>query len=300
MENKKEAVLITPKPFAIVGLKFDLIAEIPKSWLSSAGHGFGIGWMSINGNYLPMSGPSAEIIPSFLSKIKQRVRIKSRIELYSKDPEHPQGLIIEINGNENEQFTLFPFIIKGTNPIYDKEQIEIKKYLSNSVARTTKLKSDWNTYWSELERISRQQVWDKKISDDIFNILNNSEEKFAPFVESEEEREERELREKYKDAIEWQGPILGGRAGDINGFDFRVNSGDHSVFKGKQISKHFHVVHKGRGINARFSYPEIDLVDYLGHSNTMGAKEVVKIKEYFSDPNHLKKLESEFQKQIAI
>ncbi len=94
MERKNNVRLVAPKFLEIAGLKFDIIAEIPKSWVSSSGYGFGIGWMNVNGNYLPMSGPSAEIIPSFFSKIRNKVRICSHIELYSKNPEHPQAELL--------------------------------------------------------------------------------------------------------------------------------------------------------------------------------------------------------------
>jgi hypothetical protein len=294
--------LIKPRPFAIVGLKFDIVGEIPKSWSIFGEHEYApsINWLNENGNYLPMSGPSAETIPSIFSKLKNRVKFCSHIDLYSKDPEHPHGIIIEISGRNDDQLELFPFIIGGTNQSYDKECAQLRKKLAVAVERVYKLKNDWNIYWSEIGKISRETVWDKKITEDITHILDNSEETFKPFVESDEEQYERELREKYKDAIEWQGPILGGRTGGINGFDFRVYSGDHSLYTDRQVLPHFHIVHKGRGISARFSFPGIELIDYLGHSNTLGAKDINKIKEYFMVPNNLIKLKTEFQKQILV
>lgn len=289
--KKRKINLIKPKPFDLVELKFDIVGEVPKNWLTH-GYGIGISWMGESGNYLPMSGPTAEIIPSLLSTLKKRIKFISHVELTSSDPEHPHGIIFDIRSDQYDNYSLFPFIVKGTNKNYDNEIKNLKKKLLNSINKIIRLKNDWKIYRSELEKISKQKVWDKKLSEDIFNILNTSEEFFLPIIETDEERKEIELAERYKEANMWEGPLLGGRVGSMEGFDFRVYSLDHNP-------KHFHIIHKGRGIEARFSFPQIELINYLGHSNSIGSKEISKIKEYFELPENFKRLKSDFEKQLS-
>jgi len=289
-ENKLE--LAKPKPYEVVGIKFDVFGKVPKSWLSYGKYGFGMDWMDINGNDLPMSGPSADVIPGFLFRFKKKLRFYGHVDLsYFQTSEHPRGLIIEISGDKKHCF-LLPLIIKGTNQVYDTEHEELRKKLSITVKKVIQRKEDWENYNKELSQIRRGIVFDKEILEGVFEILDNPESSFATFSESEEDKQEKALEEKYKDAIEWSGPLLRGIAGRMEGFEFRVYSGDHNP-------KHFHVIHKGRGIDARFSYPQIQLINYKGHSNAIGNKESNKIYEFFGVTKNLQKLDSEFQKQLS-
>lgn len=128
---------------------------------------------------------------------------------------------------------------------------------------------------------------------EVFEILEKSSETFEPFDESYEDKQEKALKEKYKEAIKRRGPFFRGLVGTMDGFDFRVYSGDHEP-------KHFHVIHKGRGIDARFSFPDIELISYKGLSSTIGSKESKKIRELFKIPENFKRLSSEFQRQIQL
>ena len=101
-----------------------------------------------------------------------------------------------------------------------------------------------------------------------------------------------EMSTKYKKAIEWRGPLLGGAVGIMNGFEFRVYSHDHD--------KHFHVIHKGKRINARFSFPKIELINYKNSKNSIGSKEISRIVEFFKNTNNFKKLEAEFQRRDGV
>ena len=289
-ENKLE--LAKPKPYEVVGIKFDVFGKVPKSWLSYGKYGFGMDWMDINGNDLPMSGPSADVIQGFLFRFKKKLRFYGHVDLsYFQTSEHPRGLIIEISGDKKHCF-LLPLIIKGTNQVYDTEHEELRKKLLITVKKVVQRKEDWENYNKELSQIRRGIVFDKEILDGVFKILENSEEKFEKFSESEEDKQERKLEEKYKDVIVWRGPLLRGIVGRMEGFEFRVYSEDHNP-------KHFHVIHKGRGIDARFSYPQIQLISYKGRSNAIGSKESNKIGEFFGVTENLQKLDSEFQKQLS-
>ncbi len=77
--------------------------------------------------------------------------------------------------------------------------------------------------------------------------------------------------------------------GRINGFQFVVYSNDHD--------KHFHVIHKSRGIDARFSFPEIKLMNYKGFSNTISSKEEKVIIKFFKDQRNFEKLQDQFKKR---
>lgn len=89
-----------------------------------------------------------------------------------------------------------------------------------------------------------------------------------------------------------QGRIALKLSGHKEGFEFRVYSGDHNP-------KHFHVIHKNLGIDAHFSYPKVELVNYKGRSNTISRKESDRICEFFRITGNFEKLESEFKKQIS-
>ena len=289
-ENKLE--LAGPKPYEVVGIKFDVFGKVPKSWLSYGKYGFGMDWMDINGNDLPMSGPSADVIPGFLFRFKKKLRFYGHVDLsYFQTSEHPRGLVIEISG-DNKHWFLLPLIIGGTNQIYDSEHEELRKKLSVTVKKVLKRKEDWKNYNKELSQIRKGIVFDIEILEGVFEILKNSEERFEEFSESEEDKQEKDLEEKYKDVIAWRGPLLRGIVGRMDGYEFRVYSGDHNP-------KHFHVIHKGRGIDARFSYPQIQLIDYKGSSSIIGSKESAKIREFFEVAKNLQKLNSEFQKQLS-
>lgn len=292
MQDKNELELVKPKPHEVVGVKFDVFGKVPKTWLSYGKYGFGMDWMDGNGNDLPMSGPSADVVPGFLFRFKKKLRFYGHVDLsYFQTSEHPRGLIIEISGNGKHCF-LLPLIIKGTNKIYDSEHEELRKKLSVTVKKVMKLKEDWENYNKELSQIRKGLVFDREILEGVFEILEKSEEGFKEFSESEEDKQEKELEEKYKDVIAWRGPLLRGMVGRMDGFEFRVFSGDHNP-------KHFHIIHKERGIDARFSYPQIQLINYKGRSSTIGNKESGKIREFFEVIKNSQKLDSEFRKQIS-
>lgn len=82
---------------------------------------------------------------------------------------------------------------------------------------------------------------------------------------------------------------FGGVVDRLEGYTFQVYSNDHG--------KHFHVIHRGNEINARFSFPEIDLLSYANKKNTLSSKEVKRIKDYFSDKENIEKIQREFDRR---
>jgi hypothetical protein len=83
--------------------------------------------------------------------------------------------------------------------------------------------------------------------------------------------------------------LYGGAVGQLNSFNFTVHSNDHG--------KHFHVVDMERGINARFSYPEIKLLNYKNSRDMLRSKEEKNIIEFFKKPDNFEKLRKEFEKR---
>jgi hypothetical protein len=124
---------------------------------------------------------------------------------------------------------------------------------------------------------------------DIYNLIEESDDFHENYLYSDEDKREYELNEKYKAALKWKGRRLKILVGSINGFEFRIYSNDHD--------KHFHVIHAGKKINARFSFPEIKLKNYKLSKNTISSNEEKRIQDYFKDPDNLMKLESEFKKR---
>lgn len=289
MEVKEEIYIIRPKPFEEVGLKFFVSGKIPKSWMPRGQHEIDLSLIDFSGR--EFMGTSVYMWPSFFSKFRKKVKFFSHVDLVScgaQEHTNPRGIIVKISGC-GDNFFLLPVIIKGTEA--NQPTIELKEKLSNAMDRIVKLKKDYDSYKNELQKIYNRTVHNKEILEGVFEILEQSKDKFKTFYESEEDKEEKELREKYKDAIAENGPMLRGIVGRMAGFEFSVYSGDHNP-------KHFHIIHKSRGINARFSYPQIELIDYKGRSNIIGRKEVEKIKNFFKVTKNFQNLESEFQKQI--
>jgi len=99
------------------------------------------------------------------------------------------------------------------------------------------------------------------------------------------------LEKKYKDALNWRGPLAGATIFRIDGFLFKVHSHDHG--------KHLHIIHKGRGIDARFSFPELQVVNYKS-KNILSSKEEKLIQEFIRKETNFKKLEKEFERRDTV
>lgn len=288
----KEATIevMTPKPFEVVGTKFVLLGKVPKSWLLDGRHGLGVDWLEASGGNLPMSGPHVTTLPTLFPWSK-KVRFHSRVDLsHFTTSEHPRGLILVVETYEGKNRSFYhPVIIAGTNKVYESEHTELKEKLSATIKRLIKDKEGWENYTRELETLRKSIVSNKEILEGMFDILELEEESFVPIIQSEEEKQEAELEEKYKEAIESRGPLFRGAAGRMEGFELRVYSDDHG--------QHFHVVHKGKGINARFSFPEMALLSYISRA-TIGVKTQKKLREFCKRPDIFENLKTEFAKRL--
>ena len=130
-----------------------------------------------------------------------------------------------------------------------------------------------------------------KVGFEIMKILDESEDSSEDYLYKDEDRRQKELEERYKDALDWRGPLLHGLAAKLDGFEIRVYSNDHG--------KHFHVIHRGKNINARFSYPQMELMNYVS-GTSINVRTARKISDFCKKPEILAKLEEEFSKRPQV
>jgi hypothetical protein len=161
--------------------------------------------------------------------------------------------------------------------------------------------NDLKLYYKEMEKVykSRKEKDEGRsyeylyndaatVAFDMFEILDE-EESLEQYTYENEDKRENELYEKYKNALDWQGPLARGIVSEFNGFELRVYSDDHD--------KHFHVIHRGKKIDARFSFPEMTLLNYKNTKNTISSKTEKKIREYCLKPEIYKVFEKEFSRR---
>ncbi len=290
--RKEESIQITtPQPFEVVGAKFDLVGKVPKSWLSYGKYGLGVDWLEANGGHMMSSGPNVNVLPSIFPW-SRKVRFLAPVDLSYFDPcEHPRGLILVVETYEIRRSYYLPVIFSGTNKAFDSEREMLKQKLSDSISRITKQKEDLENYTKELNQIRRSVLEKKEILEGVFEILEQSDDGFESFTQSAEEKLEEELEKKYKDALAARGPLFRGVAGRMDGFAMHVYSDDHG--------RHFHVTHKGKGINVRFSFPDMERLSYVSPA-IIGSKTEKKIQAFCRRPEIFSNLEAEFAKRIQV
>ena len=255
-------------------------------------------------------GTSVDVQVDWLSKFRKKLKFHTTVQFNQFNAgfiSKSQGrIVIKLSGQkEDSQSIYIPLIVKELEPEtgVDNEILNKHGKIGNIVIQ---YKEDLKHYYKELAEIAKSReakdniyedkksntfsyIQDWNITGGILDIFEHAGDSFSEYLYSDEDKRESVLEEKYKDAIQWRGPLLKGLVGSINGFEFRVYSNDHD--------KHFHVIHKGRGVNARFSFPEVKLLNYKNSINTIGNKEVDKIVAFFQNTENFRKLEAEFQKR---
>lgn len=295
---KEEIEIIHPKPYARVGTEFVLSGRIPKSWLKTS---WGKMDYRVLGGFVDIDGfefastVTAYVRHNAFSVFKKRLYFSTTAQFSQFNVPFiakSQGRIaLKLSGYKEGCNFFLPLIVSSFEPEGDTDP-EIDEKHKNIGKKVFQYEIDLKNYNKELAEIRKGIVYDKKILEGVFEIFDKSEGNFVAFSESEEDKQEKALEEKYKDAIEWRGPLLRGIAHRMEGFKFIVYSGDHNP-------KHFHVIHKGRGVDARFSFPKIELISYKGYSNIIGSKEINKVRELFRVTENFRKLDSEFQKRLS-
>lgn len=240
---KEEIEIIRPKPYERIGVEFVLSGRIPRSFLKTIWGSMDYrvlgGFLDING-FEFASTVTAYVQHNLFSIFKKKLYFSTTAQFSQFNVpfiEKSQGRIaLKLSGYEEGHVYFLPLIVNGFEP-KDDVSPEIKKEHKNIGKKVLQYETDLKNYNKELAGIRKGIVYDRKILEGVFEILDKPENNFAAFSESEEDKQEKVLEEKYKDAIEWRGPLLRGIAGKMEGFEFRVYSGDHNP-------RHFHVIHK--------------------------------------------------------
>jgi hypothetical protein len=308
--NRETIKLIRPQPFERVGARFVIAGTIPKSWLKTPfgtiSEGVDLNLRDINGKNI--MGTGINLKPAnWLTRFR---KTRSFAAIFQFHPlnigfiEKSQGrIVLELSGEkEYEQSIFIPIIVREFEPEggASSEIIEKHKNVGKTILQYVE---DLKSYRVESEKIAASRkvkdgdeqyrhvggVESMEIAVGISKIFEDAEANFSEYSYSEEDRKESELEEKYKAAIEWRGPLGKGLVSQFGGFELRVYSNDHG--------HHFHVTHKGKHINARFSFPELRLESYKNSQNTIGSKEEAKLREFCQRPDIMKKLEEEFTKR---
>lgn len=310
---KDELIILEPKSSQEVWDRFDISGWVPKSWLKGEwgdiDYRIFLDFIDIEGK--TFVGTTINVEHGPFSIFRKRLKFRFRIDCrYAKDDFSTKSshgrITFQLSWPNKEKPDVFiPVVIKNAEPKEGVNPDFIDKH-SNIGEMITRYEEDLKNYYREWGEIRKSRVLKEKISENeetnrfsyshdwevasrVRDILDEAEDAFENYPYSEEDKKERELEEKYKDALAWKGPLFGGVAGRLNGYEFRIYSHDHD--------KHFHVIHKGRGINARFSFPSIRLLNYKRNPTSISSKDTKRIQEYFQVPAHFQKLETEFTKR---
>src|SRR3989344_3540577 len=291
MPSTKCITIRQPEPHALVGLRFEVKGLVPKDWLLYGKYGLGVNWYDVRGNFINVCSPTAEIQPSVFNKLKKSLRFTCLVDLNPfQQSQHPRGLVLEFKCRDNES-SFLPLIIEGLDRLGDSERKALVGMLDDAVKQVLRRTSIHEEYRKELAEVRVRSVMDEALLSELSGILEESDTALDPFTYSYEDTREREIADKYAEVLQWRGPILGGVVCRINGFEITVYSGDHRP-------QHFHIIHRGRGIDARFSYPQIELMSYKKSINKIGSAEVKKIQQCVRKPDNLAKMQGYFDKQV--
>jgi hypothetical protein len=288
-----------PKPFSRVENGFLVRGKLPKSWFPNGFYGGLDVTSGLNNERIAGQGITLHPQPGLLGRLQRKIPFSTSVGFIAVSGtfllRSSGRLVLEISGSTNKSVFL-PVILDGLDdPSVD--QSELNKQHVTATKKMAKIKRDLEKYHSKLNKLykARYAAYEEAIKDvepssteprdgdfldDIFRTIQYSED--SELVA---------LKNKYPDAVKWAGPIARGLVGRMNGFQFVVYSNDHD--------KHFHVLHREKGINARFSYPEIQLINYKNRRGIISSKDRDNIQNYFQDPAHFAKLETEFSKKVA-
>jgi len=292
--RNKKIILHTPKPFQRVGSKFEISGCVPLEWLGT-NYDLSFELIDINARVISGGGLGIKLVEDL--RCGKRVYF-SAVFIFSwanvSFIEQSQGrMTIKLSGqDEKKQSVFIPIIVNGVEPKEGVSSAIIEKHRKIK-STIKKYKKDLSKFNKEVGKITKSReaefinnkelgtyatVEDKELLNGIFEIIETSEDVAM-----------NKLAEKYKGALEWAGPICRGIVGRMDGFEFRIYSNDHD--------KHFHVIHKEKGINARFSFPNIKLVKYKGLGGRLGSKEIGRIGSFFKEKVNFDKMKKEFERR---
>lgn len=301
MFGKKNFEIIEPRPYERVGMSFKVSGWIPKVWLGTS---YGSMESRVYGEFLTINGMSfagtvdARMSTSFISKFRNRLYFSTTAQFSEFNLQAIKGyqgrIILKLYIPGRPSGIYLPLIVEGFEPRGGVDII-IEEQHKKILEKIPKYEIEYNKYRKELDVILKRRVFEHDILEGVFSIFENVKDEFKPIMTSVRDLEEEDLFKKYEEAVRWMESVpngIGASVGRMSGFEFTVYSKDHSP-------EHFHVIHKGKGVEARFSYPTIELISYKGKSNTIGAKEIKEICNFFKVQKNFDKLTLEFKRQIS-
>lgn len=313
LNNKIE--ITTPKAYQRVGNEFILSGWINKDYFRASRQRISAWFVDINCFEFIVFSVPIQIQNSFISKFRKSFKFSVKLQFNQFNIpfiERVQGRIA-LKLEEEEERIYIPIIVSDfeiASRDFDPDVLQKHGHIGE---RIVQYKKDLKNYYEELagirersdfkinvttdkERITIVDIEDDEILRKLLSVLSLNELEFEQqYKFAKQAQEERRLMEKYREAITWRGPLARGTAHQWNGFKFIVHSNDHDI-----NDKHFHIIHIGKGVDARISFPELKLISYDGHSKSISSKEEKEIIKIFQDPQVFKKMESEFEKKDKL
>lgn len=206
------------------------------------------------------------------------------IEQYRNRGIITKAMLIEAAKYRSVDTGTIPTTLKEVDEIIYQSSGDFKNYYQDM----EKLRKEFADNTLEVSSKNEFHVENQVILTEAFNFFEQFEDIYeeSPYIKEKKLRDE--LDEKYK-KIKQKSFFAKGVAARIDGFAFIVYSDDHD--------KHFHIIHKGRGVDARFSFPQIELLSYKNTRNFISSKEKKKFKEFITKPDIFQKFEKEFRKR---
>ena len=296
-----------PHPYAFIGAKFTISGWVHLSWFDTdyerPDWRMFVDYLALDVKIFMGTAPSPILDDTNMRGDKVYFSIPCELtwaNIGFIEKSHGRITIKIESPNRNIDPIYIPLIVKQFEDTSTADLEVIKRH--SLVGETEKQYiQDLKIYNDEMRKVyeNRQAKDQGKIYEYLHNQsvsvasgmyqLLGEEEEFTEYTYSEDDKREDELNEKYKDALEWRGPLAGGIVSRFNGFELRVYSDDHD--------KHFHVIHKAKGVDARFSFPDINLMNYKNTRNTISSKMEKKITEYCLQPEIFKIFNDEFNKR---
>ena len=295
-------IIKEPLSFQQIGNRFYVSGWVPKSWIKEGDRlndTLFVEYINLDGKIL--AGLNLNVFTYQLRLFEKFFKIYPFSDSFELDwnivswIKQSQGrMVLRIYGNDKKRSVFIPLIIPQLFPSEQIDNAIIKKHLKIG-RKVVKYEKDFKKYIKEINKLYRKETEDfeKNIIEDTTEWIEIEEDEkldeIARMLYSAESDDKRKLHEKYKKVLEWMGPLCRGIAGRMGGYSFKIYSNDHG--------SHFHVVHRQQQVDARFSFPEIELINYKNKKNIIGSKEIKSIQEFFKDPSNFNRLKKEFDKR---
>jgi len=296
-------IVSEPKPLAAVGQRFNLTGRVSKSWLTTAtgelDNRLFTNYLDIDGHNF--YGGTLFTRPQEILGSSTQLYEFNQIEVFSQFSssflQKSKGCItLRISGHDDTTQSIFiPIIVSQFFPSEPVDPMLVEQHL-NVGKRIIRLEESLRDYDKELATLLTKEAeeFQADLADDAEGVDVEDMELLDAIewiLNSAESDEKQALDERYSEALAWRGPLLKGVIGQMSGFVFKVHSHDHG--------QHFHVIHRERGVDARFSFPDINLESYKNKRNFIGTKEIKEIRSFFMEPSNFEKLQQEFEKRTG-